>query len=156
MSKMGAPSSDTDLNSVTLLRKSGPVTKTLKTSAELNAAQRKGIAIETNRKMEGGTNKQAHGPGRNAVRLDNETEELHHDRVSLSLGKVLQQARQAKEWSQKDLATKINEKPQIVAEYENGKALPNQEILGKMERILGIRLRGKEMGQPLPQKPAKK
>lgn len=30
---------------------------------------------------------------------------MHHDRVSLSLGKVMQQARQAKEWTQKDLAT---------------------------------------------------
>lgn len=37
-------------------------------------------------------------------RLDNETEELHHDRVPLSFGKVLQQARQAKKWTQKDLA----------------------------------------------------
>lgn len=40
-----------------------------------------------------------------SCRLDEETEELHHERVSLSLGKVMQQARQAKEWSQKDLST---------------------------------------------------
>lgn len=37
-------------------------------------------------------------------RLDEETEELHHDRVPLSLGKVLQQARASKNWTQKDLS----------------------------------------------------
>lgn len=42
---------------------------------------------------------------RKIFRLDEETEELHHERVSLSLGKTIQQARQAKEWGQKDLAT---------------------------------------------------
>ncbi|KAK0413215.1 hypothetical protein QR680_006667 [Steinernema hermaphroditum] len=37
----------------------------------------------------------------NGLRLGQETEELHHDRVSLSLGKVMHQARQADEWTQK-------------------------------------------------------
>ncbi len=37
----------------------------------------------------------------------------------------------------------INEKPQVVNEYEQGKAIPNQQIIGKMERTLGVKLRGK-------------
>ncbi|KAK0416961.1 hypothetical protein QR680_012774 [Steinernema hermaphroditum] len=37
----------------------------------------------------------------NGLRLGQETEELHHDRVSLALGKVMHQARQANEWTQK-------------------------------------------------------
>ena len=49
----------------------------------------------------------------------------------------------------------INEKPQVVAEYENGKAVPNQQILNKMEKALGVRLRGKEIGQPIVAKPKK-
>lgn len=53
--------------------------------------------------------------------------------------------------TQKDLATKICEKPQVVAEFESGKAIPNPQILGKMERALGIKLRGKEIGKPLTQ-----
>lgn len=32
---------------------------------------------------------------------------------------------------------KINEKVQIITEYENGKAIPNQQVLAKMERVLG-------------------
>ena len=42
-----------------------------------------------------------------------------------------------------DLAQKINEKPTIVGEFESGKAVPNPQVLGKMERVLGVKLRGK-------------
>jgi len=38
------------------------------------------------------------------------------------------------------LATAINEKPQVVAEYESGKAIPNPQIIGKLERKLGVKL----------------
>lgn len=38
----------------------------------------------------------------------------------------------------------INEKPQIIQEYESGKAIPNQQIITKLERALGARLRGKK------------
>ena len=40
----------------------------------------------------------------------------------------------------------INEKPQIIQEYESGKAIPNQQIIGKLERALGAKLRGKKWG----------
>ena len=42
--------------------------------------------------------------------------------------------------TQKDLATAINMKPQIVQQYEQGKAIPNGQLIGKMERALGIKL----------------
>lgn len=35
------------------------------------------------------------------------------------------------------------QKPQIIQEYESGKAIPNPQILAKLERILGVKLRGK-------------
>lgn len=42
--------------------------------------------------------------------------------------------------TQKELATAINEKPQIVGEYESGKAVPNPAIISKLERALGVKL----------------
>lgn len=33
-------------------------------------------------------------------------------------------------------------------DYESGKAIPNNQILGKIERVLGIKLRGKDKGKP--------
>ncbi|KAJ7410888.1 Endothelial differentiation-related factor 1 like protein [Pitangus sulphuratus] len=85
----------------------------------------------------------------NTAKLDRETEELHHDRVSLEVGKVIQQGRQSKGLTQKDLATKINEKPQVIADYESGRAIPNNQVMGKIERAIGLKLRGKDIGKPL-------
>jgi len=68
----------------------------------------------------------------------------------------MQQARVAKEWTQADLARQINEKQQVINEYEQGKAIPNQQVLAKLERALGVKLRGKDIGQPLSSGPKKK
>jgi len=50
------------------------------------------------------------------------------------------QARMAKKMTQKELATAINEKPQVVGDYESGRAIPNPQIISKLERKLGTRL----------------
>eukprot|EP00994_Dinema_validum_P006989 NODE_5487_length_405_cov_95.721910_g4798_i0.p2 GENE.NODE_5487_length_405_cov_95.721910_g4798_i0~~NODE_5487_length_405_cov_95.721910_g4798_i0.p2 ORF type:complete len:67 (+),score=21.02 NODE_5487_length_405_cov_95.721910_g4798_i0:30-230(+) len=42
-----------------------------------------------------------------------------------------------------------NEKPQVVGEYETGKAIPNGQLLQKMQKALGVKLTGKDLGQPL-------
>ena len=47
-----------------------------------------------------------------------------------------------KEMSQKDLAQKVNEKPSVIQDYEASRAIPNPQILGKLERIVGVKLRG--------------
>jgi putative transcription factor len=87
-----------------------------------------------------GGNASAHsGAGLNAKRLE-ESDELKHVKVDKSLSKAIMQARTAKKLSQKELATKINEKPQVVGEYESGKAIPNPQIIGKIERALGCKL----------------
>lgn len=42
---------------------------------------------------------------KNTAKLDRETEELRHDKIPLDVGKIIQQGRQGKGMSQKDLAT---------------------------------------------------
>lgn len=42
---------------------------------------------------------------KNTAKLDRETEELRHDKIPLDVGKIIQQGRQNKGLSQKDLAT---------------------------------------------------
>ena len=44
---------------------------------------------------------------------------------------------------------KVNEKPQVVNDYESGRAIPNQQVISKLERAVGVKLRGKDMGKPL-------
>ncbi|MCC7572900.1 MAG: TIGR00270 family protein [Candidatus Methanofastidiosum sp.] len=56
---------------------------------------------------------------------------------------VIKDAREAKGWSQKDLARKMNEKESIIHHIETeGFALSN-ELIQKLERVLNIKLKDK-------------
>lgn len=68
--------------------------------------------------------------------------------MDMSVSKAIQQARNAKGLTQVQLAQLINEKQQVVNEYEQAKGIPNQQVLAKLERALGVKLRGKDIGQP--------
>nr|SVE73935.1 EOG090X0ILG [Daphnia atkinsoni] len=114
----------------------------------VNAARRQGLEVETVTKYGAATNKHT-GTSLNTAKLDQESEELKHASLSMDIAKLIQKGRQDKGFTQKDLATKINEKPQIITDYEAGRGIPNQQILGKIERAIGMKLRGKDKGQPL-------
>lgn len=52
----------------------------------------------------------------------------------------LQKSRQSHKLSQKQLAQKINVSESLIKEYESGKAIPNGNIINKLNRVLGIKL----------------
>ncbi|PSN40497.1 Endothelial differentiation-related factor 1 [Blattella germanica] len=137
-----------DWETVTILRKKPPKASAMKSEQAINAARRQGVAVDTQQKWGAATNKQ-HVTTKNTAKLDRETEELKHDKIPLDLGRLIQQGRQSKGWSQKELATKVNEKPQVINDYEAGRGIPNQVVIGKIERCIGIKLRGKDRGKPL-------
>jgi len=56
-------------------------------------------------------------------------------------------AREARGWKQADLGAKINEKASVIAKLESGAMDPPDELVRKIERELGIRL--KEKVQPV-------
>ena len=143
-----------DWATTTVIGNRGAGRGTSKSAAAVNQARRQGTAVETEQKYGAGQNKHT-VTTMNTTKLDRETEELKHDKVDMKVGLLIQKGRQAKGWSQKELATKICEKPQVVNEYESSKAVPNQAILGKMERALEIKLRGKDKGAPLAPKAKK-
>eukprot|EP01024_Parvocaulis_polyphysoides_P017263 TRINITY_DN17632_c0_g2_i1.p4 TRINITY_DN17632_c0_g2~~TRINITY_DN17632_c0_g2_i1.p4 ORF type:complete len:167 (-),score=34.10 TRINITY_DN17632_c0_g2_i1:136-636(-) len=108
----------------------------------VNAARRTGGQVETVKKYAAASNAShgSTGTGQSARKLEEETENFHHDRVSTDLKKAIQSARLAKKMSQADLAKAINEKPNVIQEYETGKAIPNPQVLAKLSRVLGVPL----------------
>ena len=133
---------------VTYLTKRNPKAGEMRSQQAVQAARREGKSVDTSKKYSAGQNKQ-HSSSKDTAKLDRETEELHHERVSLDVGKIIQKGRMDKKMSQKDLATKINEKPSVINDYEAGRAIPNNQIMGKIERAIGLKLRGKDKGLPL-------
>ncbi|CAM9161856.1 unnamed protein product [Heterosigma akashiwo] len=127
-----------DWNTVTLSKNNRGLQGAAKKQANA-AAARKGT-LQTEARYGAKQNKSAHSnAGVNAKKLE-ESEELKHNRVDRGLSQAIQQARLAKKWTQKQLATAINEKPQVIGEYESGRAIPNPQLINKIERALGTRL----------------
>jgi putative transcription factor len=88
-----------------------------------------------------------------AQKLDAVTDAAPIARVDKDLSKAIMQARTAKGLSQKDLATSINAKPQVIAEYENGKAIPDGRIIAMLERKLQTVLPRPGKSKPPPKDP---
>ena len=76
-------------------------------------------------------------------KLDEETETFKVETVNKSISKAIMEARTKLNMKQKDLATKVNVQPQIIQQYENGKAKPDIAILRKLERVLKCKLKCK-------------
>jgi putative transcription factor len=73
-------------------------------------------------------------------KLEN-SEETAHKTVSFEMKRKIQKARMEKKMTQKQLALALQVKPQIVNDYETGRAIPDSNLINKMQRILGTKLR---------------
>ena len=75
-------------------------------------------------------------------KLDESTEVDKIKKVNSKISQAIIKGRCAKNLNRKQLAQQINEKENIVEEFENGKAKYNIKIIQKIERKLGIKLTG--------------
>jgi putative transcription factor len=73
--------------------------------------------------------------------LNNDGEPQRIKKIDKSISRKIQQARSQQKMSRKQLAQKANEKETVIADYENGKAIPNSRLISKLERILKTKLR---------------
>ncbi|XVE95605.1 hypothetical protein REPUB_Repub02eG0113100 [Reevesia pubescens] len=95
-----------------VIQKKAQNADTKKDEKVVNAACRAGVEIESIKKSNVGMNRVAlSSTFLNTMKLDEDTENLIHDRVPTVLKKAIIQAQ---------LAQIINEKPQIIQEYESG------------------------------------
>lgn len=71
-----------------------------------------------------------------------QTELGTHEKVSLSMAKAIQNGRIAKGFkTQKDLAVAIGVPANVINSYESGKAIPDNAILQKLRKVLGVKLK---------------
>ncbi|OIW08898.1 hypothetical protein TanjilG_05873 [Lupinus angustifolius] len=126
-----------------ILHKSKPKAHDLRNAKAVNQALRTGAEVQTIKKFDAGSNKKTAGPVIYARKLDEAAEPAALEKVAVEVRHAIQKARLEKKMSQSELAKLINERNQVVQEYENGKAVPNQVVLAKMEKVLGVKLRGK-------------
>ena len=137
---MFSPNAENDWKEVKITKTLKQQTAGMSTAQSLAVAKRAGV-VTTEKKFGAAENKSAHsGGGANLKKLEDSTEEFKHATVDKSLSRAIQQARLAKKMTQKDLATAINERPQIIQQYEAGTAIPNPQLLNKLDRALGIHL----------------
>ncbi|KAH7657353.1 putative transcription factor protein [Dioscorea alata] len=122
-----------------VLSKRKPKSGDLKDPKAVNQALRTGAMVETVKKHEAGSNKKTatSGPVVYGRKLDEQTEPAGFEKVGLEVRSAIQKARLGKKMSQAELGKLINERAQVVQEYESGKAVPNQAVLAKMESAWG-------------------
>ena len=70
-------------------------------------------------------------------KIESEEDTFIIPKVSLSMGKKIAQLRCEKKMTQKDLAFQLSLNVKIIQDYENSKAIPNSNIINKIERVLG-------------------
>ncbi|KAJ7632270.1 multi protein bridging factor 1-domain-containing protein [Roridomyces roridus] len=141
---------DVDWDAKTVIGSKRSVAKVTRKDSDLNAARRTGAVVGTDKKVAAGGNKAHQGTDHQRIaKLDRENEVAPPSKIAPSVGRAMQDARMELKLSQKDVAQKINEKPSVLQDYESGKAIPNPQILGKLERALGVKLRGADIGKKL-------
>jgi putative transcription factor len=150
-----------DWNSVTKIgsKVRGPGTAqretTVKGKSALNAAQRSGAIVATEKKFSS-ANAGSNPEGQRLTKVDRADGPVATKKVSEEVAKALSQARnnlknqKGNTMTQKDLANKANVDVKYVADLERaGAEYPPQDVVTKLQKAANVKLTGTNIGDPM-------